>query len=121
MTSFEKVYVPEEEDSAETSLVDGNAYNNTSMLEGKRIIFINTTVIQISNVEAYHKRGGPLRNPSTYLDEEITVIKASSVSSLLHIVHKTRKENEGQWHNEGKRRTRKQGEAVMEAAKCLFA
>jgi hypothetical protein len=55
VTSFEKVYVPEEEVCAETSLVDGNAYNNTSMLEGKRIIFTNTAVIQVSNVEAYPK------------------------------------------------------------------
>jgi hypothetical protein len=59
VTSFEKVYVPEEEVCAETSLVDGNVYNNTSMLEGKRIIFTNTTVIQVSNVEAYPKPVGP--------------------------------------------------------------
>ena len=84
MTSVEKVYAPEEEDCAETSLVDGNAYNNTSMLEGKRTIFINTTVILVSNVEAYQGRWAP-EGSSTYLDEEITVMKASSVSSLLHM------------------------------------
>jgi hypothetical protein len=59
VTSFEKVYAPEEEGCAETSLVDGNAYNNTSMLEGKRIIFINTTVIQVNNVEAYPRLVSP--------------------------------------------------------------
>ena len=59
VTSFEKVYVPEEEGSAETRFVDGNAYSNTSMLEGKRIIFRNTTVIYVSNVEAYPRLVGP--------------------------------------------------------------
>ncbi len=59
MTSFEKVYVPEEEDCAETSFVDRNAYNNTSMLEGKRTIFIRTTAIQVSNVEACTRPAGP--------------------------------------------------------------
>jgi hypothetical protein len=61
VTSFEKVYVPEEEDCAETRLVDGNAYNNTSMLEGKRTIFINATVIRVSNVKACPRPVCPLR------------------------------------------------------------
>ena len=52
VTSSEMEYVPEEDDWAETNLGGINAYNNTSMLEGRRTIFINTIVMKISIVKA---------------------------------------------------------------------
>jgi hypothetical protein len=58
VTSFEKEYVPEEEDCAETS-IEGSAYNNTSMLEGNRTIFINATTTDISKDEASSRLVAP--------------------------------------------------------------
>ena len=44
MISSDKEYVSDD-DCAETRFVDGNVYNNTSMLAGKKTIFVNATSI----------------------------------------------------------------------------
>jgi hypothetical protein len=55
VTLFDKVYVPEEDDCAETGLVYGNVYNNTSMLEGKRTIFVNAVITPVSTFDRYSR------------------------------------------------------------------
>lgn len=89
MISFGKKYAPEEEFCAQTRLDVGSAYNNTSMLAGKKTIFVQLYTISalytytIEYTVSCRVSRKPLRIGVLTWKEMSTTVEAPSVSLSL--------------------------------------